>query len=146
MNFNKRTYTLLLLALSAILFLNCGDDEPPPQPTDQEMALERLEGQWTFGSSGGITRDGQDVSLNYPGFSLSFTAGTYQTQNGGDLFSTSGTWQWANDEARLISLDSGVQLTISTLTETDFQFSFTFAGSGGVAAGTSGVYVVTLEK
>ena len=139
------TYTLILLALVGCLLLNCSDDEPT-EPTAQELAFEKLAGEWTFGTSGSITLDGQDVSLNYPGFSLSFADGTYQTQNAGDLLSASGTWQWANEEAGLILLDSGEQVTIIELTETSFQFSFTSTGTGGEAAGTAGSYVVTLEK
>lgn len=139
------TYTLILLALAGCLLLNCGDDEPAT-PTAQEQAFEVLAGEWTFGTSGSITLDGQDVSLNYPGFSLSFADGTYQTQNAGDLLSATGTWQWVDEEASLILLDSGEQVTIIVLTETSFQFSFTSNGSGGEAAGTAGSYVVSLEK
>ena len=145
MKFNKHTYTLILLALAGSLLLNCGDDEPAG-PTDQDLAFEKLAGAWTFGTSGSITLDGQDVSLNYPGFSLSFTDGTYQTQNAGDLLSASGTWQWVDESAEVIVLDSGEQVTIVNLTDTNFQFSFTSDGTGGEVAGTAGNYVVTVEK
>lgn len=136
------TYTFILLAC---LWMSCGDDEPSG-PTEQELAFEMLAGDWTFGTNGSILLDGQDVSLNYPGFSLSFADGTYQTQNAGDLLSASGTWRWANEEAGSLLLDSGEEVTIIELTETLFRFSFTSTGTGGEAAGTAGNYVVTVEK
>lgn len=143
----KITHTCILyiMVLAGSLLLSCAGDDPSG-PTAQELAFEKLAGNWTFGTSGSITLDGQDVSLNYPGFSLSFADGTYQTLNAGDLFRASGTWSWANEEAGSVLLDTGEEATIITLTETDFQFSFTHSGTGGEAAGTAGNYVVTLEK
>ena len=145
MKYITHTYTLIILAIAGCLLLNCADDEPA-EPTLQEQAFEKLAGEWTFGASGSITLDGQDVSLNYPGFSLSFTDGSYQTQNAGDLLKASGTWEWVDEDAALILLDSGEQVTIIELTATVFHFSFTSAGSGGEVAGTAGSYVVELEK
>ena len=138
-------YTFMLLTLGGCLLLTCSDDEPSG-PTEQELAFEKLAGDWTYGTSGSITLDGQDVSLNYPGFSLSFADGTYQTRNAGDLLSASGTWEWANEEAGSLLLDSGEEVTIIELTETLFRFSFTSTGTGGEAAGTAGNYVITVEK
>ena len=145
MKYITHTHTLIMLALAGCLLLTCADDEPA-EPTARELAFEKLAGDWTYGTSGSITLDGQDVSLNYPGFSLSFADGTYQTRNAGDLLSASGTWEWANEEAGSLLLDSGEEVTIMELTETLFRFSFTSTGTGGEAAGTAGNYVITVEK
>lgn len=131
------------LILSMLVFAGCQNDDPEGI-TLQQQAFEKLAGDWTFGVDGSIVVDGVDVSANYPGFSLSFADGTYQTTNGADLFDASGTWEWIDDEAGQIRLNDGREITIQTLTENRFVFSFTFVGA--VAAGIAGNYVVTVNK
>ena len=140
----NRTKTISTLVLLVMIIIGCSSDDPNG-PTNKELAFEKLAGNWTYGTSGQITLDGQDVSLNYPGFTLSFTDGTYTTINGGDLFRATGTWAWANEAAGSINLDTGEEVTILELSVTNFKFSFTHTG-GGVVAGTSGSYTVSLEK
>lgn len=141
---NYQKYTFILLTCLCLLF-SCGDDDPSG-PTEQELAFERLAGDWTFGTNGSIVVDGQDVSPNYPGFSLSFADGTYQTQSGGDLFRASGTWEWLDEEAGSIRLDDSREITIVALTENLFNFTFFFSGSGGARHGISGNYDITVVK
>ena len=140
----NRTKTISTLVLLVMIIIGCSSDDPNG-PTNKEIAFEKLAGNWTFGISGKIMLDDQDVSLNYPGFTLSFTDGGYTTTNGGDLFRATGTWAWANEAAGSINLDTGEEVTILELSLTNFKFSFTHTG-GGVAAGTSGNYTVSLEK
>ncbi len=136
---------ILPAVLLFISLLACGSDDSNG-PSLQDLTFEKLAGSWTIGTSGSISLDGQDITLNYPGFTLSFADGTYNTTNAGDLFRASGTWQWSSEQATSVILDTGEEVTIINLTETDFQFSFTHTGTGGTAAGTAGNYVVTLEK
>ncbi len=140
-NYRYLLYTLLLFVSLA----SCRPDDPNG-PSIQDLTFEKLEGNWTFGTSGSVTLDGQDITLNYPGFALSFADGTYTTTNAGDLFRASGTWQWTGELATSVLLDTGEEVTIIDLTETVFKFSFTHAGTGGTAAGTAGNYIVTLAK
>ncbi|MGW8122655.1 hypothetical protein ACV07N_08330 [Roseivirga echinicomitans] len=142
MNVDKIKLGVLIMFVG--LIMGCKPDDPTG-PTAKDLAFQKLAGNWDYGTSGRITLDGEDVSLNYPGFSLSFTDGTYTTTNGGDLFRATGTWTWANEAAGCINLDTGEQVMIIDLTTTHFKFSFTHSG-GGVAAGTSGNYTVSLEK
>ena len=143
------THTLFLSSLSLLLItiLSCGggDDGPEP-PTAQEEAFALLAGDWSLSNGGSVLLDGSDVSGNYPGFSLSFTDGGYTTTNAGDLFRSSGTWEWAGDSDRMIVVDDSKQVSISLLNETDFNFSFQLTGSGGEAAGLAGSYEVRLKK
>lgn len=133
------------LALVFVLFIcSCGND--PDINVTQEEAFEKLAGSWTLGATGSIVVDDTDVSANYPGFSLSFTDGAYNTTNAGDLFASSGTWEWVDEDARLISLDGGQQVTINSLTENLFDFSFSFSGNGGVRSGIAGNYNVRVIK
>ena len=131
------------LILSLLIVSGCKDDDPVGA-TLQQLAFEKLSGSWTFGADGSIEVDGVDVSANYPGFSLSFANGTYQTTNAADLFDASGTWEWVDTEARQIRLNDGKEITIQTLTLNQFVFTFTFAGAS--AAGIAGNYTVTVNK
>jgi hypothetical protein len=136
-------YALLILMLTLIASCKTND---PAAPDDRALAFEKLAGSWTLGSSGSIMVDGQDASLNYDGFSLSFTDGGYATINGGDLFNASGTWAWANAEAGEITLDNSRSIVIISLSENEFTFSFTSSGNRGVRAGVAGNYVITVVK
>lgn len=140
-----RTNILILLMLIGCLWLSCAADDPSV-PSQQQLTFEKLVGSWTLGASGSVLLDGLDISLNYPGFSLSFADGTYQTTNAGDLLSASGTWEWVDQEAQHILLGSGETVTIEELTEVLFRFSFTHSGTGGTAAGLDGNYVITVNK
>ncbi len=132
----------VVLVLSLVLGLSsCNPDDGPSL---QDEAFELLEGEWTFGTTGSILLDGEDLSLNFPGFSLSFANGTYQTSNGGDLFRATGTWEWLNEEAKQITLDTGEEVTIVNLTESVFEFSFFHTGSA--AAGIRGNYTIKVVK
>ena len=133
-------YTVLL---SVVLLSGCNNDDPEGVTLQQE-AFEKLSGSWSYGVDGSIVVDGVDVSANYPGFSLSFADGTYQTTNGADLFDASGTWEWIDTEARQIRLNDGKEITLQTLTANRFVFTFSFAGAS--AAGIVGNYTVTVNK
>ena len=130
-----------------MLSLACGGDES--DPTAQELAFERLSGSWDMSQGGLIIIDGNDATANFIGFGLSFTDGGYNTTNAGELFSATGTWSWADEEAQMISLDDGKLVTIQSLTETELVFNFQFSGTGGEANhadGIAGGYTITVNK
>ncbi|MFY0594231.1 hypothetical protein, partial [Roseivirga sp.] len=95
---------------------------------------------------GSILLDNEDISLNYPGFTLSFADGTYQTTNGADLFNATGTWDWSSSDTNgtIILLDTDEEVTITRLTLNELQFSFFH--NGNTRAGISGNYVVTVTR
>lgn len=143
----KLKYIYSAVLVIAILGLSsCGSDD---DPTAQELAFEKLSGTWNLANGGSIMIDGQDASLNFAGFSFSFTDGTYSTANAGDLFRATGTWSWQNEAAQSITIDDGKTITIATLTEQQFVFTFTSNGTGGVAnsgEGIAGNYTITVNK
>ncbi len=132
------------MILAAIIMMGCNNDDPLA-PTLNELAYEKLAGQWSIAQFGSIKVDGADVSANYPGFSLSFTEGGYTTTNGGDLFSASGTWEWLGEEGNQVALDDGKEITLTSLTLSRFVFTFT-KSDGPVRAGIAGNYVVTVTR
>lgn len=137
------------IMLALLTLVGCGNEGIDLNPNQQEIVFEILSGNWDINEVGSIMVDGQDVSLNYAGFSLSFTDGAYATNAGQKLFSASGTWSWANEEASVINLDDGKVITITTLTTEQFVFSFSFDGEGGVANGVNGIsgnYTITVGR
>ena len=139
----SKVYTLVVLML--VMVSSCGKDDPST-PDERDLAFEKLSGSWTLGSTGEVIVDGQDVSLNYSGFSLSFTDGAYTTINAGELFNASGNWSWANEQAGEITLNGNRSIRLMSLSDSQFTFSFTFSGNGGVRAGVSGGYEITVVK
>ena len=141
----KSIYALTLIAVMALLSLGCKQKDDGTGPSIQDLAYEKLAGQWTLGEFGSIKLEGADVSPNYPGFALSFADGTYTTTNAGDLFKASGTWEWADQSAAVVNLDDGKVVNIQQLTFSKFVFSFT-KSDGPVRAGMAGNYVIRVEK
>jgi hypothetical protein len=144
----KLRYINLLFVAMLITAVGCkknNDDEPTPL-TELDLAYAKLAGSWSLQSNGSFTVDGQDVSINYPGFKLSFTDGRYTTTNAGDLFRPSGTWNWPGTTANAIELDDGKTITIKNLTQSSFNFTFQYSGTGGQAYGISGSYNILVKK
>ena len=142
----KYITSLVFITLATTLFLSCGSEGEPDEPSAQELTFENLAGQWGLPAVGGIVVDGVDRTLNYQGFNLSFSETGYSTSNAGDLFQSSGTWEWANETTtNQIILDDGKNITIQSLTTSVFTFAFT-QSDGGVRAGVAGSYTVTVNK
>lgn len=143
--------------IALLTFGACNQDDSPPTPQEEQLAIliDEVWGDQNGSSSnqaappGTVIVDGQDVSVNFIGFSLSFTDGGYTTTGAEDLFKASGTWEWMDEEARMLSLDDGKEVTILELSETVFSFRFTFTSNGGAANlvnGISGTYVIRLVR
>lgn len=142
----KTKYIYIVVFIGLLGFCACGGND---DPTAQELAFEKLSGSWSLSNGGSVVIDGQDASLNFSGFSFSFTDGSYNTANAGDLFRATGTWTWADEAAQRISVDDGKSITIVTLTEQQFVFTFASDGTGGVAnsgEGIAGNYTITVNK
>ncbi len=137
---------LLLMSILVIVFASCGGDD---DPTAQQLAFEKLSGSWDLSQGGSIIIDGQNATANFTGFTFSFTDGAYTTTNSGDMFRASGTWEWTDEEAQQLSIDDGKTITIVTLTETLFVFTFTSDGNAGTAnhgEGIAGNYTITVNQ
>lgn len=133
---------LFMITLNACKTKGSGETEP----TEQELALEKLEGTWSLANGGSILVDGSDHSVSYTGFTTTLSEGTYATTNAGELFKSSGTWTWLGESSTSFSLDDGKTIMITDLTESRLMISFTHTGSGGIASGVAGAYVITLTK
>lgn len=141
----KKLAQLGLFLLIGLSLVSCDPDEEIDE-TLQEIVFAKLAGDWTLANgAGSIVVDGTDVSANYPGFSLFFTNGLYTTDNADELFRAQGTWEWIDEEAKMIRLDDGKEITIVSLTEFRFTFSFNYT-NGGARAGIPGNYTISVVK
>lgn len=137
---------IMILVLSTIIMFACDNNGELQEDTELQLIFQKLEGVWSLENGGSITIDGLDHSLNYPGFSLSFTKREYQTTNTGTLFFASGVWQWPDEtQPNLIMLDDGKEIRIISLTETEFTFSF-YKVTRSSAFGLAGDYSIKLLK
>lgn len=142
----KQLSQLGLFLLICLSLVSCDPEGGLDEETAQQIAFQKLSGAWTLNNgAGSIVVDGTDVSANYAGFALSFTNGGYTTTNADQLFRATGTWEWIDREARMIRLDDGKELTIVTLNEFRFTFTFNFV-DGGVRAGIPGNYTISVVK
>jgi hypothetical protein len=135
--------TLVLI----LVFSGCDPVDGLEEETLQELNLRKLsEKPWSLGEgAGSIVVDGTDVSANYQGFSLTYADGSYTTTNGAELFQARGTWEWIDEQASMIRLDDGKELTIVSLTDVRLTFTFNFS-EGGARAGIPGNYTVSVVK
>jgi hypothetical protein len=147
---------MLLLCLLVVTYSSCKKDPgeiETPMPTAKETTAGLLKGAaWVMS---GVKVD--DVVLDlYKDLSIAFTAdadgsnGKYTSVNGGVLWPASGTWTFKTDEAKAITRDDGLEITIDALTEKSMTISFTRAGDtvfeGGRNNAVGGKHVLTLGR
>ncbi len=121
------------------------DPDPGPDPKDAQLsALKNGGSSWVL-SSGGVVKDGFDVSNQFTGFKLNIGEYTYSIQNSLETaWPDSGSWGFNNDNINSIKRDDGVVLSV-ILGGGNLTLSFTAAGStGGRIEGLSGDYVFNL--
>ena len=140
-----RVKNVLMSFLVAMIITSCGGNDDTPSLTPQEIAEALLETSWTLNNGGSITLDAVEVSDRYDGFTLTIGDGTYTTVNAGELFPASGTWQWVGTTDNQVTTGSGKAITITSLTENRFVFSF-IKNNQNAAAGIPGNYLITLTR
>ncbi len=147
---NKLIYNLFLLSALGLVLFGCkkGDD-PAPQKTPEELAIEDLTGNssitWTVAGGGTVTRDNRSETNIYQNFEITLAANqnskTYNTTNGGDLFDSSGNWTFAGTDISKIILAgtrpaSGPEISF-TRSSNDLILTFTIVAPGSGDSGES---------
>ncbi|GAB5526043.1 MAG: hypothetical protein Roseis2KO_39150 [Roseivirga sp.] len=128
---------LVFYALSALIFCltlsSCKSDDSNPE----EEKLRELTASWRVDS---VINDGQDVSSQYAGFTLTVEGTkTYSTVNGGNPWPAQGTFDFVNNNLDLIRRDDGVDVSIANLTATELSLTFNISTVRGTANGTEGI-------
>ncbi len=88
------------------------------------------------------------VSDIYDGLTLSFDSRTYTTTNGGNLWPTSGTWEFVGDKGDKILRDDGLAIMIESVNASQLVMSFTWATTtvdGGRAGSLKGFHLMTFK-
>lgn len=143
---NNKQY---LLIFPLLLFFSCPNDDGDTEvlPTAQEVAEELLLGSWRLAGENKITLDNRNVTANYPGLVFTFSNNTlYSTQNGADLFSSSGIWKAIDNSVTQLVLDTDLLVNLQRSNGNQIILSFNLTGNTGVAAGLAGSYRVELTK
>lgn len=149
---NRVQLIITFIVMLFITLTGCKKKSSSEDPTPIDEKAISLNGDWYLpNAGGGMMVDGVDRSINYPDFKMSFSSDQnggnkrYSTQNAGNLFNASGSWDWASTTKQALAFDDGKTLTIQSLQATRVVFTFNHT-SGGVRAGISGNYIMTLEK
>ncbi|MBO3698661.1 lipocalin family protein [Roseivirga sp. E12] len=155
-----KTYILSLLVLISFSVISCGggggdgDDTPTLTPEEQRIAAIAGANGTTWVATS-ITFDGAPAT-GFENFSLTLrgtlTSKTYTSADGDPLFGASGTWDFNGTNLDQIIVDNNTNnvFTVSNLNTTatpnTVRLSVNFTADGGAAAGTSGLYVLNLQK
>lgn len=128
------TYILSILLLGLfITFSSCKDDDSDSTPSELDLQLTALQNggsNWVLGS-GGVLKDGFDVSDQFTGFRLNIGAFTFTTQNSlSGAWPASGTWEFQNDNPNQVLRSDGVLMTVD-LSGSNLTLTFNGTGSSG---------------
>jgi Domain of unknown function (DUF5004) len=134
----------MMIVLASIALISCKDDENGL--TDKEKATILLAKQWDVSS---VVLDEVDITdYGYTLSKIQFNSdGTWTATNGGDIFSSSGSWNFPSEALDVLNM-SGSEVQISLNEQgLNLELRFTLSGStpiGGRISSTSGDYIVFL--
>ena len=140
----------IAIFFSILTFIGCGGSEPPIK-TPEEQALENLTGTWALGS---VSRDLSPVTDEFQGFVLVMDGSkTFSTTNGGEVFLAGTQWDFDGEVINATGpfniIAGGVNMEVTSITDTTLILTFTYTTPGGRAGRISnlnGEYAFSLEK
>lgn len=157
----KLLFSLLTLSALLLTFSSCKKtgEEPEPQKTPRELAIDDLTGGsaqvWTVSDGGSVSRDGRSETTIYQGFEIEFAANqaskTYTTTNANDLFDGSGNWDFVGENLDKIILTgtrpaAGNEISYTRSGSNDLRLQFTIAVPGARTEAVAGNYVFNLKR
>ena len=167
--FGKQRIFYLLPFILLLIISGCKKKkEPSPesggltQAEKDQIAL--LSQTWTMSSKQSmVTLDGQDISSQFPNFTLTVTSDFRHSTTGRSttfsVWPASGTWEFAknsdgtSDISRIIRSD-GIEVSIDLVNSTSIILSFSYltasasldGSNSGRLEGIEGSYIFSLEK
>lgn len=141
-----RNIRIILVGLSLVsLFTACKSDDPAPL-TEEQQTLKNLAKTWSLNSA---SVDGMDVEEWFEGLKVSFTESkSFTVENAvPPIWIASGSFELVKSgSAYTIKRSDGVDLTISTLSETAVTITMMYAAPVSARmAGISGSFTFTFE-
>jgi len=143
----QATLPLIILALM-IQLSSCGKkNDVAPTPTAQQTVTSQLiANTWKIQS---VSVDGIDQTSVYKGLTISFTATSFTTTNGGVVWPASGTWSFPSaTDATTMKRDDGILVTVMA-TGATLQLSLTWSTTtlaGGKLESVKGQNVFNFTK
>ncbi len=134
---------LVAMAFGVIISVQGCEDEVPE--TDRVKGILKSSA-WKVQS---VSVDNTDQTTVYKGLTLSFTDAGYTSTNGGVVWPASGTWVFADGNAKTITRSDNLAVTITEVTDTKLVLTLTWATTtlgGGRVESVKGINVFTFAK
>ena len=131
----KKRLILYFFATCLCMVLACGGGDDGPSA--EELRLQELTATWSVNS---VINDGQNVTSQFNGFTLTVTSQqTYTTTNGGNAWPAQGTFELVNNNLDVFTRDDNVNISITSISETNLTLTFQITEVRGTASGTEGI-------
>ena len=137
-------FSVLLVVLTGTMtwLTSCKNDDDGVDPRTQQ--INDLTATWQMSA---VTNDNNDVTDQFTGFTLTVDGLNYRTQNGGNPWPASGTYDFKGDDLNILIRNDGAEITIDELTATSLVLSFNFSSvTGGRTSGVTGDFTFSLTK
>ena len=133
-------FTLIM----GVLISGCKEKKTPAK-SDEELQIEKLSKTWVLAAeSNPVTVDGNDVSTNWTGFTLTLGDKTYQStgSDSPEVWPASGSWEFGSNVNTLVR-DAGIDISIS-VTDQSLLLQFDYTVAGGRLSGIEGTWVFNM--
>jgi hypothetical protein len=135
---------IVAIQLAALFFISsCKPDEPTAQEVNRKKLMS---GTWRVAE---VKVDGVNQTSLFTGMTLQFTKDQYTSTNGDPVWPASGTWEFEDAKATMISRDDGIFITIEAITNSELVLSLTWdenTYSGGRQKSIAGPHVFKFTK
>lgn len=137
----------LAIILVVVSLSGCGESgATDPTPSAQDAIKEKLTAnKWNLQTA---MVDGTDKTAVYQNLSITFTASSYSSTNGGGIWPATGAWSFNSVDGTSIKRDDGLVITVD-VTSTSLKLSFAWSKntlSGGKIESVSGQHVLQFVK
>lgn len=126
--FKTTIYTLLFISF---ILPGCSDDDPSEQ--ERVKNLLTTGGAWNLQSA---AVDGVSKTDLYSGLTITFSSNGFTVTNGGTVWPSTGTWQFAQSSSTKFVRDDGTEITIKSISKSSMELAFhrdeTTFGSGRI--------------
>lgn len=145
------TIPLAVVTIAVLLAISgCGGDEPTKNEKVTKL-LTAKGGTWSAAGNSAVTIDGVEVGDElFPGFSITFTDGSFTTTGTSPVWLRQDTWSFKDKSANVIIRgQDGKEITISSITKTDLTLTLSWDETtyeGGRKRSLAGTHTFVLRK